>query len=219
MSDTEWIYSLYIQANPVPDPDVLPFTEDEGGLVTVGRVTPTETREHLQTREPRRRTPWRTAAVAFVVVVLIGAVFGLLALLGGDEPDVIVPDPVPTVTFDGQTATYTGPASFDDNTITFIFNNDTDRMVGLGWNVMNDESITIDDEIAWMETHRGETYEIPPWVENYGSIGTTRTGGTQEATVEVPNGKCLLYVWEQGQHILYPAAHITIDTKAATANE
>lgn len=201
MSDTEWVYSMYIKANPVPDPAVLSLTEAEGDLVVVGEPSAgfrqngleMKTHEHAATQQARHHARWYAAAVAFTVVVLIGAVFGLVAYLNNDGPDVIVvPDPVPTDSFDGQTATYTGPSTFDRNALTFVFDNGTDRMVGLGWNVMNDESITFEDEIAWMDVHRGDSYEIPPWVEEYGGIGTSQRRGTYEATAEIPDGKVLL---------------------------
>jgi hypothetical protein len=213
MSDTQWVYSLYIQANPVPDPAELPLTEEEGDLVVAPLSARPETTQRLTTQDARRRTPWRTVTIAFAVVILIGAVFGLATLIGSDSPDVIVvPDSMPTVSFDGQSATYAGPSTFDTNAITFVFDNNSDRMALLGWNVMNDESITIDEEIAWMDVHRGDDYAIPPWVEDYGQITVSNMNGTLEGTAEIPNGKVLLYVWQQSGKVLYPAAHIIVDT-------
>jgi hypothetical protein len=159
----------------------------------------------------RRR--WRAAALAFALVILVmGAAAFLAGLIANRGDDLIGADSIPTLTFDGETVAYVGPETFDTNVITFRVETTADRMIGFGWNVMNDESITLEEEIAWMETHRGSTYEIPPWVEDYGMIGTITTAWNWEETVELPDGKLLLYVWEPGPKILHPAAHISIDT-------
>lgn len=161
----------------------------------------------------RRRGPGRTVVLAFAaVIVVLGAAAFVAGVLTDRGEDLIGADAVPTLTFDGETVTYDGPEAFDTGVITFRLDTTARDMIAFGWNVMNDESITLEEEIAWMETHRGPGYEIPPWVEDYGGIGTTTTAWTWEETVELPDGKLLLYVWSAGPRILYPAAHIYIDT-------
>lgn len=213
MSDTEWIYSLYIQANPVPDPGLLAETLEESQVVVLDRLPPDTAPARRLRRAGDHRPGWMIAVAAFAVAILIAAAASLIVLLGNERGEVIVvPPPVPMVSFDGETATYIGPETFDRSTLTFLFENTTGDMAGLGWNVMNDESITLGEEIAWMETHRGDTYEIPPWVEDFGGIGRFHTSGTLEVSAELPDGKILVYVWQPSPQILSPAAHITVDT-------
>jgi len=213
MSDTEWIYSLYIQANPVPDPELLSETLEDSQVVVLDRRPSSTEPARVVDRAADHRPGWMIAVTAFAIAILIAAAVGLIALLGNDRGEVIIaPPPMPTVSFDGETATYTGPETFDRRTLTVVLENTSGDMAGLGWNVMNDESITLAEEIAWMATHRGNTYEIPSWVEQYGGIGRFHQNGTWEGSAEIPDGKVLLYIWQPGPRILSPAAHITIDT-------
>lgn len=168
------------------------------------------------------RPAWVAAGVAVLVFLSIGVPLMLLRpaqLTTAAQPATTVTPAhsgtlgvgPPTLTFDGRTAVYTGPATFDSNRITFTLENTHTRGVGFGWNIMNDGSITFDEEVAWMETHRGSTYEIPPWVAQFDLIGTAVWPDDKvEVTVSIPNGKGLLYVWNAGDQILYPAAHITV---------
>lgn len=212
MSDTERIYSLYVQANPVPEPNLLAFTQDEveAELFILERSRVMDTREPDAIQTTLRPSRSRIAAFAFAAVVFVGAVVGVGFFLTGDR-DLFGAGGTPTLSFDGTTATYRGPATFDDNLITFRLENTGSNIALFGWNVMNDESITLEEEIAWMETHRGVTYEIPPWVEEYGRIGmSVWPDEPVERSVEIPNGKGLLYMWDIENRILYPAAHITV---------
>jgi hypothetical protein len=215
VSDTERIYSLYVQANPVPEPQLLPESLDKPELLILERspamITEVRPEAQADSRKPAR---WRVAVIAFAaVIVLVGGAIWVAALIGGDTDLAPATDTSPTLTFDGTTASYAGPTTFTENSITFTLENPTNEMVAFGWNVMNDESITLEEEIAWMEAHRGPTYEIPPWVEDYGGITPTSfMADVVEATVELPDGKILLYVWQQSDRILYPAAHITVET-------
>jgi hypothetical protein len=212
MSDTEWIYSLYIQANPVPDPSLLSETPAESPVV-VRDPHPTAAPPRSLRRTANQRPRWAAAAGVFVVAILIVAAVGLFGLLGNNRSEVVVvPPPLPTISFDGESAAYAGPETFDRTTLTFLLENTSGEMAGLGWNVLDDESITFADEIAWTETHRGDAYEIPAWVREYGPIVNFHTNGTWEGSAEIPEGEVLLYVWQPGPKILYPAAHIRVDT-------
>lgn len=215
MSDTERVYSLYVQANPVPEPQLLPETLDEPELLVIERSPAMITEVRPEAQADSRRPPrWRAAAIAFAaVIILVGGAIWIAALIGGEDELAPATVTVPTLTFDGTTASYQGPTTFTENPVTFTLENPTDEMVGFGWNVLNDESITLEEEIAWMEAHRGPTYELPTWVEDYGEVSAVSfMGDVREASVELPDGKILLFVWQQSEHILYPAAHITVET-------
>ena len=71
MKDAERIYALYVQANPVPNPDLLPLTRDDAVLLSI------EGSEDMQTQEPIKEQPAvrntsrnvLVAAGAFAVVI------------------------------------------------------------------------------------------------------------------------------------------------------
>lgn len=165
--------------------------------------TASTTDRTVDVAKPRgRKTLWLWVGVLVAVIAVAGIAAWLVFSSGGEDP---------TLVFDGSTATYSGPDTFEAGEVTFTLENTTREMVRFGWNVTNDESVTLEEEIAWMETHRGSSYEIPPWVEEYGGIGQVAfMDDVQEASVELPEGKILLIVWNPGENVLHPAAHITV---------
>lgn len=218
MSDTERIYSLYVQANPVPDPDRLPLTQDEAELLLIERSQTMDTQQRPGVQATQRPARWRTAAIAFAAVIMVGAVVGVALLITSNGDDLVtVAEAVPTITFDGETATYSGPATFDENLLTFRLENNSDAVrATFSWSLMNDETITMEDHIAWAETHRGPNYAIPKWVE-FGAWGAIdfavppNTVVEESVNVSFPNGKVLLYLWDVGNQIVYPAGHIYVN--------
>jgi hypothetical protein len=92
VSKTERIYALLVEANPVPEPDVLPerLADTVPRLRVVDpRRVPMQTEEttQLQPEKPSsRRALIPALAVAAVVIAAIAA--GVLLLTAGDEPDV-----------------------------------------------------------------------------------------------------------------------------------
>jgi hypothetical protein len=115
----------------------------------------------------------------------------------------------PTLSFDGDSATYSGPDVLSEMPVTFVLENPTTGMVVFGWAVTNDEGITLEDEVAWIESHGDE---VPPWAGDYGHIGVNFMNDTREEAVEVPDGHVLLWANTQSDDAVYPAAYVTVDT-------
>lgn len=140
MKDTEQIYALYVQANPVPSPDQLPLIRDEAALL------PIEGSEDMQTQEPIKEQPTDrntgrnvlVAAGAFAVVIVIGLVAALL-FGNGDPSPVAAADAAPLVIFDGSTCTYDGPTRIEEGTVEFSTSNSGDVWFNLtGWRMDGD---------------------------------------------------------------------------------
>jgi hypothetical protein len=102
MSETEQVFALLVEANPVPDPATLPerIADVEPGLHVVdpGRTTMQSepTTEHTTPEPPRRRMGWIAAAVAAVVVLILGA--AAVLLLANDDTQPAVDEPPATTT-------------------------------------------------------------------------------------------------------------------------
>ena len=132
MKDTEQIYALYVQANPVPNPDLLPLAGDEAVLL------PIEGSEAMQTQEPTKEQPAArstsrnvlVAVGAFAVVIVIGLVAALLINSGNPEP-VAAADAAPVVTFDGAACSYDGPTQIEEGIVQFSSINSADRQYSL----------------------------------------------------------------------------------------
>ena len=102
MSDTERAYSLYVQANPVPDPGRLPETPHEAELLMIERSRTMDTQQRPASRETKRPPRWRTAVIAFAaIIVVVGATIGIATLITNDNDTAATPDTVQTLTFDG----------------------------------------------------------------------------------------------------------------------
>lgn len=96
MSD---IAQMMRAANPVPDPvaalpdaefdALLALTETRSGTMAIDQLDRLD-ENHKQTY---RRNRWLVAAAAFAAVLVIGIAWGVLATLGGDEPEVVDPPP------------------------------------------------------------------------------------------------------------------------------
>jgi hypothetical protein len=216
VSDTERIYSLYVQANPVPDPDRLPLTQDEAELRLIERSQAMDTQQRPETQATQRPARSRTAAIAFAAVIVVGAVVGVAMLMTGDGDDLVtVAEAVPTITFDGETATYSGPETFEENLLTFRLENNSDSVrASFGWSLLNDETITMEDQIAWAGTHQGPNYAIPKWVEGYGAIDFAVSPNTvveESVSVSFPNGKFQLWLHDYRTKIMYPAGQIYVN--------
>lgn len=124
MKDAEFIYSLYVQANPVPDPGLLSLDKDEAVLQLAERspdmITEEQAKEHRPTRPPRRR---RLPAAVGAAVVLIAAVIGAAILVNGDSEPIAAADANPLVVFDGATCTYEGPTVIEEGLTRFSLTN------------------------------------------------------------------------------------------------
>lgn len=135
MKDAERIYALYVQANPVPDPDLLATTRDEIVLLPIERSEDMITQEPVEKRPfagLRRRNVLVTAG-AFAAIVVVGLVTVVL-VNGGESGPVAAGDARPEVVFDGATCTYEGPAQIEGGTVEFTMINEADVSFFLaGW--------------------------------------------------------------------------------------
>lgn len=135
MKDAERIYALYVQANPVPDRDLLATTMDETVLLSIERSEDMITRDPEEKRQvvrPTRRNVL-VAAGAFAAIVVVGLVTVLL-VNGGEPGPVAAADARPEVVFDGTTCTYDGPTQIEAGIVEFTMINQTDVSFFLaGW--------------------------------------------------------------------------------------
>ncbi len=113
MNTPEHVFALFIEANPVADPDVLDgATEPEGETMHV--VDREEQTKERRPSDDRGGVPprwgWKPAMVAAVVVLLVGVV-GLAALLSRDTPGPVTAETADIdVVFDGSSCSYSGPS-------------------------------------------------------------------------------------------------------------
>ncbi|MGB5380691.1 MAG: hypothetical protein WBN35_10065 [Acidimicrobiia bacterium] len=124
MKDAEQIYALYVQANPVPNPDLLPLTGDEAVLLSIEGSQAMQTQEPTK-EQPTARTTGRNilvAAGAFAVVIVIGLIAALL-VNSGDSGPVAAADAAPVAVFDGTTCSYEGPTEIEEGTVEFSIAN------------------------------------------------------------------------------------------------
>jgi hypothetical protein len=147
VSDTERIYSLYVQANPVPDPGRLAETPHEAGLLMIERSRTMDTQQRPASRETKRPPRWRTAVIAFAaVIVVVGATIGIATLITNDNDTAATPETVQTLTFDGQSITYRGPDTFQAGTVfTITLENTSDETVQFNVARLRDEDMTLEE--------------------------------------------------------------------------
>jgi hypothetical protein len=95
VKDAEFIYSLYVQANPVPDPDLLPLAEDEAVLLIPERSPDMITQERVESPQPT--PPWRgrSAVAVGAAAVLIVAIAAVAILVSGGPELVAAADANP----------------------------------------------------------------------------------------------------------------------------
>lgn len=128
MKGAEFIYSLYVQANPVPDPDLLPLARDEAVLLTPERSPDMITQEQVEKRQPKspprrkRLVPALAAAAVLMVAVVAAAI-----LMNGDAAPVAAVDADPVVVFDGTTCSYDGPTVIEEGDVQFTLTNSADE--------------------------------------------------------------------------------------------
>jgi hypothetical protein len=136
VNNSERVYALYVQANPVPDPDLLPLTPAEAELLIIERspVMDTQDRIHVQPAPPvprRRRLVFGLAAV-----LVVGAAAAAIVLFvggGGDKP-VAAADAAPHIVFDGTSCRYDGPTLIETGTVEVtLVNTSTEEIQAAGF--------------------------------------------------------------------------------------
>jgi hypothetical protein len=182
VKDAERIYALYVQANPVPNSDLLDATRDEAVLL------PIEGSEDMITQEPIERSPrvrpsrrnMLVAAGAFSTVLIAGLVTVLL-VMGGDSRPVAAIGARPEVVFDGTTCIYDGPTKIEVGVIEFTMVNSADEEFTLAaWRMKGEQleaelsRLPIGSDIAVTTSDHGPTgVGVGGWITDPGS---TRTG-------------------------------------------
>jgi hypothetical protein len=160
VTDTELVYALYVQANPVPDPEALPLTQAETRLLTHERSTEMETRETIEVRPTPRPAPRRRGLVFGLAAIVVLAAVGVGAYLiaaDGDNP-VAAADATPEIAFDGDTCRWAGPTLIETGLATFTFVNTSSAAVNAaGFNM---PEFRLDDELA--RTPLGTDRALPP---------------------------------------------------------
>jgi hypothetical protein len=147
VKDAEFIYSLYVQANPVPDPDLLPLTRDEAALLTLERSPDMITQEEVEKRQPAtppRRKRLVAALGAAAVLIVAVAVVGILG--GRDSAPVAAADAKPVVVFDGTACSYEGPTLIEEGLVEFSLTSSGDE--GFNWSSFRMEEPALSQELA-----------------------------------------------------------------------
>lgn len=139
MNDSERIYALYVQANPVPYPASLPFTQAEAELLPFERSTDMDTRERNEIRPAPKAPPRRRSlalGLASVLVVAVAAAATVWLVAGGDEGAVAAGDAAPEVVFDGTSCRYNGPTLIEQGNATLVLvNTSTEAVSAMGFNM------------------------------------------------------------------------------------
>lgn len=155
MSNVERVFALYVQANPVPEPDLLSPTRDETELLTIEGSTEmdesaTDMGDRIDTRpvpQQRRWNPATALAGGFAIVLaIVGAVF----LLRGEAGPVAASDANPVVTCDGESCSYDGAESIFEGSVEFtLANNGTKDLMLLVWRFSSATEVTFElDQLA-----------------------------------------------------------------------
>jgi hypothetical protein len=216
VNDTDRVYAVFMQANPVPDPSLLPTTRAEAALPIMEGSTIMDTRETTQARPEKQVRGWRPVAVvaaAFVVVLLV--VGGVLLLMGGDGDPVAAADAKPVVTCDGETCTWEGPMTVTPGLMAFEFVNDGTQPITFA--VWTMTPTAADEELANRPV--GTDIAIPPGDEAPSGMDLfydiVQPGSTQIRSSQVASGytylvDCLTSATDAGEdyydHLWRPAA-------------
>ena len=155
MSNVERVFALYVQANPIPEPDLLSLVGDETELPIIEGSTEMDesgidVKDQNHTRTLRQQRRWNPAVVlsgAFVVVVaIVGAVF----LLRGEAGPVAASDANPVITCDGESCSYDGAESIFEGSVEFtLANNGTKDLMLSVWRFSSATAVTFElDQLA-----------------------------------------------------------------------
>lgn len=136
MIDTEQVYALYVQTNPIPDPGSLPLTQAEAELLAHERSRDMDTHERIPIQPAPGVPPRRGLAYGLVAVVVIAVAAAAVVLFvaGGDDGPVAAADATPRVVFDGGSCRYEGPTLIETGIVEFTFvNASSQRFAAAGW--------------------------------------------------------------------------------------
>ncbi|MDJ0961610.1 MAG: hypothetical protein QNJ88_13210 [Acidimicrobiia bacterium] len=173
MNTPEHVFALFIEANPVADPDQLDVaTESEGEIVhDVERDVLTEKRRPVNGRGGvSLQRGWKPAMVAASVVLLVGVIgLGALVFNATRSGPVAAESAVMEVFFDGEACTYTGPTELlpGNGVMEFERAPGTEPVVLYVHTIVGDD-VGMDELLDWAATHPARA--IPPWLGRNGSV-------------------------------------------------
>jgi hypothetical protein len=163
VNNTERVYALYVQANPVPDADLLPLTRAEAELLTFERSPVMDTQKRIPV-QPAPRAPRRRSIVfglAAVLVIAAAAAAIVLFVAGGGEGPVAASDAAPRVVFDGASCRYVDPALIETGTVQITFvKTSSERFDVAGWR-MPESELTAELERFPLGTDTAEVDQLP----------------------------------------------------------
>jgi hypothetical protein len=174
-------------------------------------TTPTSERTPDTTKRSGRETPdttkpaggnlrWLWIAAVIAVIAIAGVVLWLL--LSGGEGE-------PTLTFDGTALTYSGPETLKAGDVTFTLENTSEEEMVFYWALFNDDSITLEDSIAWMEANP-DSNTGPPWIETSNWTGEAEPGEVLERAFYMFEGRNELGAFNDATGDVYIAAVIDV---------
>ena len=171
MKDAELVYSLYVQANPVPDPDLLPLSRDEAVLLTLERSPDMITEEQAKERQPTQPKSRRVAVVLSTAAILIVAVAGAAILVNGGTKPVAAADAHPVVVFDGTTCSYEGPMLIEEGQVEFSLTSSGDEGFNLSSIRMEEPALSQELEAGPVGADWATTPDTPVPPGEMSSIG------------------------------------------------
>ena len=167
-----------------------------------------DTQLRPEARQAPRPPRWRSAAVAFVAVIAVGAIAGVGLLVADDRADEVIEasaaDAVPAISFDGTLTSYSGPTELVTGEVTtFVLENNSEKTVAFAAALVK-EDWTLEDA---METQvQVFSRSTPsPWMSTYRVIANVDPGQTTITEWNVPSLAFELYVWvwdsSRGYHV------------------
>ncbi len=157
----------------------------------------------------------------------VGLVTILLMVAVGCGNNDTSADGNPTLTFDGTTATYDGPATLPAGSVTFTLVNQSDVRAGFFWGrhvdksdlpahqggfdfygieVPEDGVFTVEHEYAWSADH----YTPPPWSEDRWDFPEQQPHTTIESATDLTVGRYSLLGADPAAQQAYPAVVIEV---------
>jgi hypothetical protein len=149
-------------------------------------TTPTSEQTPAATKPRGRNLRWLWIVALIAVIAIAGIV--LWFVFSGSDGE-------PTLAFDGTSLTYSGPESLTVGAVTFTLENTSDGPATFAWGLINDDSITLEDEVAWVEANPGA---VPPWIQTWGEIGRVEAGTVVKPTAMLLEGRNDLVAWPPG---------------------
>jgi hypothetical protein len=155
----------------------------------------------------------------------VGLVTILLMVAVGCGNNDTSADGNPTLTFDGTTATYDGPATLPAGSVTFTLVNQSDVRAGFLWGRHVDKSdlparqggfdfhgIEVpEDGVFTMEhVNAWPNYSPPPWVEETWDFPEQQPHTTIESATDLTVGRYELVGFDPAAQQAYPAAIIEV---------